>query len=182
MRKVIFGGANSLDNYIARADGAVDWLLFGEEAAELMKDLWSRFDTMVMGRRTYEAAVGSTSEKKRTRPKKNPYGTIATYVFSRTLEPGERDGVEFVNADPGMFVRQLKKQKGKNICIMGGGEIGSVLLDAGVVDEIGFNIHPILLGSGIPLFHKTRKEIHLDLVECRPFKNGCVYVLYQVKK
>ena len=164
MRKVIFGGANSLDNYIARADGSYDWLLWGDEVAELMKDMWSRFDCMVMGRKTYDVATGGKPAKKKE--KKNPYGDIETYVFSRTLKPGKRDGVEFVAADPGKFVAELKRKKGKDIMVMGGGEIGSCLLDAGVVDEIGFNIHPILLGSGIPLFHKMSRQVDLELVEC----------------
>lgn len=179
MRKVIFGGANSLDNYIAREDGGFDWIMFGEEAMELMKDMWSRFDTMVMGRKTWDVTVASAPRSKGKKAK-NPYGDIATYVFSRTLKPGVREGVEFVSEDPGKFVKKLRKQKGKDIMVMGGGEIGAVLLDAGVVDEIGFNIHPLLLGSGVPLFHRMKKQIDLELIECKQMKNGCVYVLYRV--
>lgn len=188
MRKVIFGGANSLDNFIAREDGSYDWILFGEEAMELMKDMWSRFDTIVMGRKTYDVAVGGSGGEgakgrkgKREKKKTNPYGNIETYVFSQTLEPGERDGVTFVSDDPGKFVKRLKKEKGKDICIMGGGELAKTLFEAGVIDEIGFNIHPVLLGSGVPLFYKMKKQIDLELLECRPFKNGTVYVLYKVK-
>lgn len=182
MRKVIFGGANSLDNYIAREDGSYDWIMFGEEAADLMKDMWSKFDTIVMGRKTYDVAAQSAPKSKtKSKKKKNPYGDIKTYVFSRTLNPGEQNGVEIIADDPGKFVRKLKKQKGKDICVMGGGELGRSLLEAGVIDEIGFDIHPILLGSGVPLFHQMKKQIDLELIECRPFKNGCVYVLYRVK-
>lgn len=177
MRKVTFGGANSLDNYIAREDGSYDWIMWSDEAGEIMKDYWTKLDTLVMGRKTYDVATTGTKGKK----KKNPYGEIETYVFSRTLEPGERDGVVFVNEDPGRFVRKLKKKSGKEICVFGGGEIGSVLLEAGVVDEIGFSIHPVLLGSGVPLFHKMKRQVDLELIECRPMKNGCVYVLYRVK-
>jgi dihydrofolate reductase len=179
MRKVIFGGANSLDNYIAREDDSFDWIMHGEEAMELMKDMWSRFDTMVMGRKTYEVTK-QFAPKTKSKRRKNPLGMEA-YVFSRTLKPGNRDGVEFISEDPGKFVKKLKKQIGKDIMVMGGGEIGTVLLNAGVVDEIGFNIHPVLLGSGVPLFHKMKRQIDLQLIECRPFKNGCVYVLYKVK-
>ena len=64
---------------------------------------------------------------------------------------------------------------------MGGGDLARTLFEAGVIDEIGFNIHPVLLGSGIPLFHQMKKQIDLEFIECRPFKNGCVYVLYRVK-
>ena len=69
MRKVVFGGANSLDNYIARPDGAYDWLLFGEEVAELMKDMWPKIGTMIMGRKTWDvsrASMPKTKSKKKT--------------------------------------------------------------------------------------------------------------------
>lgn len=174
MRKVIFGGANSLDNYIARPDHAVDWLMWSDEAGELMKEIWPRFDTFVMGRKTYEVGLKSAGGK-------NPYARTRTVVFSRTLDPSGHDGVEVVSSDPGEFVRELKSGEGKDICVMGGGEIGKVLLEAGVVDEIGFNIHPVLLGSGVPLFHGMGRQIDLEMLECRPFKNGCVYVNYRVK-
>ncbi len=180
MRKVIFGGANSLDNYIAREDGGYDWILWGDEAAELMKDMWSRFDTMVMGRKTYDVAAGSGSTSKRKKAK-NPYGDLKTIVFSRTLKPEATDGFEITADDPVKVIKKLKKEKGKDICIMGGGELAKSLFEAGVIDEIGFNIHPVLLGSGVPLFHKMKKQIDLELLECKPFKNGTVYVLYKVK-
>jgi dihydrofolate reductase len=65
---------------------------------------------------------------------------------------------------------------------MGGGELARSLFEADLIDEIGFNIHPVLLGSGIPLFHPMSHQIDLELQECRPFKNGCVYVTYRVKR
>lgn len=181
MRKVTFGGANSLDNYFARPDGAVDWLMWSDEAGEIMKDFWSKIDTIVMGRKTWDVAVQSSPKPKKKKAK-NPYGNMKTYVFSRTLGPGKQeDGVVILNDDPGEFVRELKAQDGKQICIMGGGELARPLFEAGMIDEIGFNIHPVLLGSGIPLFHPMNRQIDLELIECRPFKNGCVYVLYKVK-
>jgi dihydrofolate reductase len=175
MRKVTFGCASTLDNYIAREDGSFDWIMFSDEAGEIMKAYWPRIDTMVMGRKTWEIAqkYASTSKK--------PHGDLQTFVFSKTLEPGTRDGVTFLNNDPGEFVLDLKQQDGKEICIMSGGSLAKPLLEAGVIDEIGFNIHPILLGSGAPLFYPMSKQINLEMIECRPFKNGCVYVLYRVK-
>ena len=180
MRKVTFGGANSLDNFIARADGGFDWIMWSDETSEIMKNYWANIDTIVMGRKTWDIAVANApkNSKKKT---KNPYGDMTTYVFSRTLEAGEQDGAIIVKDDPGKFVRRLKKEKGKEICVMGGGLIGRELLEAGVVDEIGFAIHPLLLGSGIPLFHEMKRQIDLELIECRQFKNGCVYVTYKVK-
>lgn len=180
MRKVTFGGANSLDNYIARKDGTYDWIMWSDETNEIMKDYWSKIDTVVMGRKTWDvanAAVPKTKKKKA----KNPYGNIKTYVFSHTIEPGEKNGAVILNEDPGDFIRKLKQEDGKEICIMGGGVLAGTLFEAGVIDEIGFSIHPVLLGSGIPLFHKMDRQIDLELLECRPFRNGCVYVLYRVK-
>ena len=78
MRKVTFGGACSLDNFIARKDDAVDWLLWNKEAGEIMRDYWKTIDTIVMGRRTYEVAARSGS--------KGGYSGVKTYVFSRTLK------------------------------------------------------------------------------------------------
>jgi len=173
MRKVIFGGAISLDNYIARTDNAVDWLIWSEDVQAIMAEMWPRFDCMVMGRKTYEVSVAMAEGEK------DPFG-MATYVFSRTLEAGRRDGVEFVNSGPGEFVRELKQQEGKDIMVMGGGDLAKTLFEAGVIDEIGFNIQPVLLGSGIPLYHAMPRQIDLELLECRQLKGGCVYVTYKV--
>jgi dihydrofolate reductase len=172
VRKVTFGGANSLDNYLARADHAVDWLLWGEEAAAVMADYWRTSDTILMCRKTYEVALRSGHAG---------YPGLTTYVFSRTLPAGPRDGVTIVSEDVVGFVRDLKRQDGKDICLMGGGELARPLLEAGLVDEVGFNVHPVLLGSGIPLFHPMGRQIDLELLECRVFKNGCVLVRYRVK-
>lgn len=174
MRKVVFGGANSLDNFFARPDGAVDWLMWSDEAAEIMNDFWPRFDTIVMGRKTYERSL-------KYAPAEPTSDTMMTYVFSRTLPAETKSGTKILNSDPGEFVRELKKQEGKDICIMGGGDLAKTLFEAGVIDQIGFNIHPVLLGDGIPLFHKMSRQIDLELLECRQFKNGCVYLLYRVK-
>jgi dihydrofolate reductase len=174
VRKVIFGGANSLDNYLARPDHAVDWLLWGEEAMAVMADYWKTFDTILMGRKTYEVAVSSGQGG-------GSYPGMKTYVFSQTLPEGNHEGMTVVRRDAAGFVRELKGQDGKDICLMGGGELARPLFEAGLIDEIGFNIHPVLLGSGIPLFHPMNRQTDLELLECRAFKNGCVYVTYRVK-
>jgi dihydrofolate reductase len=173
MRKVIFGVANSLDNFIARKDQAVDWLLWSKEAAAFMTKFWKTIDTVLWGRKTYEVALKGGGV--------GSYGNVANYVFSRTIKKMSDKDVVIVSEDAAKFVRKLKKQKGKDICVMGGGELGKSLLEAGVVDEIGFNVHPVLLGSGIPLFHPMKRQIDLELLECSPFKNGCVLVRYRVK-
>jgi dihydrofolate reductase len=176
MRTVTFGGANSLDNFIARKDDSFDWIMHGKEAIELLTEYWKGIDTILMGRKTYEVML------RHSKGQNNPYPHIKSYVFSRTLPESKDNGVEILRVDPVAFVRNLKEQKGKDICVMGGGEFAKPLFEAELIDEIGFNIHPILLGSGIPLFHEMSRQINLELIECRPFKNGCVYVSYRVKK
>jgi dihydrofolate reductase len=174
VRKVTFGGANSLDNYFARPDHAVDWLMWGEEAAAVTADYWKTIDTVLMGRKTYEVALRSGQGGA-------SYPGLQTYVFSRTLPEGSDGCVTVTSRDVAEFVRELKERDGKDICVMGGGELARPLLEAGLIDEIGFNIHPVLLGAGIPLFHPMSRQIDLELRECRAFKNGCVYVRYRVK-
>jgi dihydrofolate reductase len=173
MRKVTFGVANSLDNFIARTDHAVDWLLWGDEAAAVMRDFWKTIDTVVMGRKTYEVALrhGTSS-----------YPGVKTYVFSRTLPPSQVRGVAIVPEDAAGFVRGLKGEDGKGICVMGGGELAKSLFEADVIDEVGLNVHPVLLGSGIPLFLPMSRQVDLELLECKTFKNGCVFVMYRVKR
>jgi dihydrofolate reductase len=172
MRKVTFGGANSLDNFIARKDSAVDWLMWCDEAAAVMAAYWKTIDTILWGRKTYEVALKSGHASN---------GGMKNYVFSRTLKPSSDKTVEIVAEDAAAFVRKLKNQPGKDICVMGGGELARSLFEAGVIDEIGFSIHPVLLGSGIPLFHPMQRQIDLELLECKTFKNGCVHVMYRVK-
>ena len=173
MRKVTFGGANSLDNYLARPDHAVDWLLWGDEAAAVMADFWKTIDTVLMGRKTYEVAARMGQQ--------GGYPGVTNYVFSRSLPDEPRAGVAVIRTDAAEFVRDLKAREGKDICLMGGGELARSLFEAGLIDEIGFNIHPVLLGSGVPLFHPMSPQIDLELLSCRPFKNGCVFVTYRVK-
>src|SRR5262252_8897728 len=120
MRKVTFGGANSLDNYIARTDDAVDWLLWGDEAAAYMTEYWKTIDTIVMGRKTYEVAL-------RQGHGEGTYPGIHTYVCSRTLPERKIDGLTIVSEDTVDLVGRLKRQDGKDICIMGGGELALAL-------------------------------------------------------
>jgi dihydrofolate reductase len=175
MRTVTFGGANSLDNFLARRDGAVDWLLWSKEAAAVMSDYWKTIDTVLMGRKTYEVAL-------RTSHGGGAYAGLKTYVFSGTLDESSVGDITITRRDAADFVRDLKSLDGKDICVMGGGELARSLFEAGLIDEIGFNIHPVLLGSGIPLFHKMNRQIDLELRDCRKFKNGCVYLTYRVKR
>src|SRR5262249_45497829 len=124
--------------------------------------------------KTYEVALRSGQGD-------GSYPGVQTYVFSRTLKQGSVGGVTIISGDAAEFLRELKQREGKDICLMGGGELARSLFEAGLIDEIGLNIHPVLLGSGIPLFHPLSRQIDLELLECKPFKNGCVLVTYRVK-
>lgn len=175
MRKVTFRVANSLDNYIARTDGTFDWILAGEEANSAMTDFWKTIDAVVIGRKTYEPVLKSGK----------PFPTypgVKNYVLSRTLKESSDKNVEIIHEDVVEFIRRLKTEEGKGIFVMGGGLLAKSLFEANLIDEVGVNIHPVLLGSGIPLFHEMSHQIDLELIECKRFKNGCVSVNYQVKR
>jgi dihydrofolate reductase len=181
MRKVIFGGATTLDGYFARLDGSVDWLMWSDEAARIMADYWKNIDTILIGRKTYDVTRRMQSGKKKTTPKKSMgTGGMKTYLFSRTLAQSPEKGVTLVAGDGVEFVRRLKREPGKDIVILGGGALGASLLEGGVVDEVGFNIHPVLIGSGVPALPPMKRQVDLELVSCERFKNGCINVVYKV--
>jgi dihydrofolate reductase len=176
MRKVVYGAACSLDGYIAAADGTLDWLHWSDDVNRIMKEYWSATDTILMGRRTWDTMVGSE-----TSGGDSSTQGMHSYVFSRTLKSIDRPGVTLVSENAGEFVRALKKKTGKNIIIMGGGDFGRSLFEADVIDEVGLNVHPVLLGAGIPLFLDARQRIKLELLECRQLHGGCVLLNYRVK-
>jgi dihydrofolate reductase len=171
MRTVTYGAASSLDGFIAGADGALDWLHFSRDVQQYMATYWASIDTVLMGRKTWAGAVASGSSGGST-------GGITTYVFSRTLDHVGH-GAHLVRQDAGEFVRELKQQPGKGICVMGGSELAQSLFTAGVIDEVGLNVHPVLLGSGVPLFRDAGR-IRLELAEARVIDGGCVLSMYRV--
>jgi dihydrofolate reductase len=173
MRTVTFGVACSLDGYIAREDHGVDWLQWSDDVAAITADVWASFDTVVMGRKTYEAALrGGTTA----------YPGVTNYVFSRTMAAAPDPAVRLVRDDAAKVVAELKAQPGEGICVMGGGELAASLFAADLIDVVGLNMHPVLLGSGIPLFHRLPRQLNLTLEECRPIQGGCVYMLHRVRR
>jgi dihydrofolate reductase len=172
MRTVTYGAACSLDGYIARADGGVDWLHWSDDAAAIMRDYWTTIDTLLVGRKTYELMAGSGR------------GTdgMKGYVFSRTMTEPPAGGMELVSEDAAGFVRRLKEQPGKGICVMSGGDFARTLFEADLVDQVGINVHPVLLGAGIPLFQPMDRQLDLELVVNRTIHGGCAYLLYRVKR
>ncbi|HEX8029135.1 MAG TPA: dihydrofolate reductase family protein [Vicinamibacterales bacterium] len=104
---------------------------------------------------------------------------VSAYVFSRTLTSAPK-GAELVSSGAGEFVRALKQKPGKDIIVMSGGNLAASLLAAGVIDEVGLNIHPVLLGAGTPVFLDPGGRLKLELTECRQLDGGCVFVNYRV--
>ena len=170
MRKIIWGAAVSLDLYIAGEDEAIDWLLWSDDVTAIMKERWKGVDAMLMGRKTWEFAArsgGSGAAK------------IKTYVFSSTMAEAPA-GATLVREDALGFVRDLKAKPGGDIFVMGGGELASALIEAGLVDEIGLNVHPLLLGGGIAFFRPMARRVALALVEARPIARDCVFLRYRL--
>jgi dihydrofolate reductase len=183
MRTITYGGAISLDGFLAAADGAIDWLHFSKDVTAVMADYWKDVDTILMGRKTYtvtKAMASGAPKKKSSARQKTAKPRIVTYVFSRTLNAVDEPGVEVVTGDAATFVRDLKARPGKRICLMGGGELAQSLLAAGLVDEVGLNIHPILLGAGVPVFRDPGRRVALTLSECRQIDGGCILATYTV--
>ncbi len=180
MRKVVLGLGTSLDGYIARKNGAVDWL-----SMEWDYD-WTAFmktiDTVLLGRRSWEKFL----EMGRSQTS-NPYKGMATYVFSRTMDDTGVEGVEVISDQVGPFVNGLKEKEGKKIWLCGGGELAASFLELGLIDEIYLGVTPILIGSGIPLFPEFGKEVPLRLVlnnSCynKARDNAMVELIYEVVK
>lgn len=185
MRKVTLGLANSLDNYIARKDGRADWLHWSKEVAELSAAFMKTIDAILIGRKTYEVMLNSGETS---------YPGTKNYVFTRSEKMKTTLGkklakkgkpnknVEIISEDAAEFTGKLRGKKGKGIAVFGGGELAESLFAADLIDEIVLNIHPVLLGSGIPLFHETPRQIDLDLLECKVLEGGCLAVTYRVKR
>lgn len=180
MRTVTYGGAVSLDGYLAAADGSLDWLHFSADVQQITSDYFKGVDTILMGRKTWEVAVQHRLATKAVRGVKSRRKAIRTYVFSRTLASIDAPDVELVSTDAVPFVRELKQRPGGKICLMGGGELGTSLLAADLVDEVGLNVHPVLLGTGIPVFRNPGARVKLNLTDCRRLEGGCALLTYVV--
>ena len=167
MRKVLLGVGISLDGYIARPDGAVDFLFMPPDFS--MAEFMASVDIGIMGRKTLEAArrLGAKFDS-----------PAANYVFSRSQAAGARDGVTFVNGPPAGLVERLRQQPGKHIWLMGGGELAREFLIADLVDEIHLGVVPVLLGAGIPLFPAGFPQRNFKLIENKTYSQGLIALKY----
>ena len=166
MREIKLFIACSLDGFIAREDGGIDWLFTGDYG---YKEFYDSIDTVLIGRKTYELSLklGESYKDKKV------------IVFTTKKSFKKNGNIEFVS-DVVPFTNELKKSKGKNIWLVGGGEIVSVLLNNNLIDEMQIFVHPIILGKGIPLFNNIKKEVKLKLAETYKFEDGLVRLHYRV--
>src|SRR5688572_21345637 len=141
MRKVAYGGAMSLDGFIAGPNGEYDWIVPDPDVD--FAAMMSRFDTFLIGRKTYEVM-------RRMAETAPPTPGIQNIVFSRTLRQEDCPGATLSDDAEGV-VAELRKKPGKDIALFGGGELFRSLLAAGLVDEVSVSLVPVLLGGGVPL-------------------------------
>lgn len=169
MRKIVLGLGISLDGYIARRDGAVDFLFMPKDYS--MGPFFKSIDVGIMGRKTYEVAMKMGGG--------GFGGAMTSYVMSRSLPSGERDGVTFTSQSPEALVSELRKRKGKDIWLMGGGELARDFLKADLVDELYIGVVPVLLGEGIPLFPSGFPQRNFALTENKTFSKGLIALKYK---
>jgi dihydrofolate reductase len=173
MRKVKLFIASSLDCYIARQDGGIDWLFTDDDYG--YTKFYDSIDTIIVGRKSYDQSLTSDDY---------PYKGKSVYVFTRKKirKNNNEQDVEYIDTNIQDFVTSLTQSIGKDIWLIGGGEIVSVLLNAGLVDEIILSIHPIILGTGIPLLRDIQKEVNLKLENSLSFDSGLTQLYYKVLK
>lgn len=175
-RKVIVHIGASADGYIARPDGDLEWLtarpapkgFYGMDA--FMKSV----DTTLLGRKTYEVSLrlGAKFDGKKR-----------TFVFSRHAPPADAPaGVEFVNGAIGAFVDRLRAEPGKDIWLMGGGDIIAAFLDEHAIDEFVVSVVPVFIGDGIPLIARRHRQVPLELRSVERFEDGLVQLHYGVSR
>lgn len=189
MRQLKYFVACTVDQFIAREDGSFDFFLFeGEHMADLFTSFPETipahlrdqlgitaenkcFDAVLMGRRTYEVGLkeGIT----------NPYPQMKQYLFSQNIKESPDQNVELVSTNPREFVRELKQKSGKDIWLCGGGNLATALFEE--IDEMILKVHPILLGSGIPLFSDVIPETSLELADSKIYNNGFMLLNYHMK-
>jgi dihydrofolate reductase len=172
-RKVIVFIATSLDGYIATEDDSLDWLFKVEgEGDNGYSEFYDTIDTIVFGRRTYDWIIEHEGEN-------FPYKNKKCYVFSRSIQE-TNNNVEYVDCNIVEFINMIKGVEGKNIWIVGGGDLLSSFIKEDIVDEFIITIAPTIIGKGIPLFNKQNTGIELVLTGIRRF-NQFVELHYSKK-
>ena len=169
----------SLDGYIARKDGSVDWLETSDKfeggdtmAPEFLKTI----DCYVMGSRTYETALDFEAKGLGW-----SYGDKPTFVLTSRELRKARDTVEFYSGELALLVDERLKPNFRSIWFVGGGEVSGECLRLGLADEVRYSIMPILIGDGISFFDRLDEDVALHLVEVKTYESGMVALRYEVR-
>ena len=170
MKKVVYSVAMSLDGFVAGPAGEADWITMDPEID--FTALFSRFDTLLMGRKTYEQvkAMGGGAAMP----------GVTSIIASRTMKPEDCPGATVIGDGLTDRVRELRAGGGKDIWLFGGGVLFRSLLDAGLVDEVGVGVMPVLLGGGVPLVSPGDRA-RLRLTGHKVYKSGAVSLDYAVE-
>lgn len=171
MRKVILGLAVSLDNFIEGPNGEYDWCFTDQDYG--LSDFFKRIDALFMGRKTYELTLSMGEQAPAGFPK------LKEYVFSTTLTD-VKEGATLINDDIKTKVESIKKEKGKDIWLFGGAGLTTSLMNLNLVDELWLSVHPILLGSGKPLFQHLADRVKLNLLDAKTYSTGLVLLKYSI--
>lgn len=181
--KVTIHMAASLDGFIARKDGSVDWIETADEFAdghtmdpEFVAEFLKTIDCYVMGSKTYETALDFES-----RGSGWAYGDKPTFVLTSRELPKRRDTIEFYSGDLRRLVNDRLKPSYRRIWFVGGGAVSGECLRLGLADEVRYSIMPILIGEGIPFFAGLDRDVSLHLLEAKAYRNGMVALRHQVK-
>lgn len=172
MRKLKLYIATSLDSKISRPDGTIDWLPDPTAEDYGYQEFLASVDTLVMGFKTYEICRSFGQW---------PYPNHSNYVFTRNAAKTTVPEAKPVTENPADFIKDLLRKPGKDIWLMGGGEIIALLHDAGLIDEYIIAYIPVILGEGIELFPGIRAQVNLQLIKHSVYKNGVV-ILYLAKE
>jgi dihydrofolate reductase len=175
--------AASLDGFIARKDGSVDWLETSDDfedgetlSPEYVEEFLSTIDCYVMGSRTYETALDFGAKGFGW-----PYGDKPTFVLTSRELPKPRDTVEFYSGDLRALVNERLRPTFRSIWVVGGGAVSGECLRLGLADEIRYSIMPIVIGDGISFFEGLDKDVELHLVEVKAYKSGMLALRHQVR-
>ena len=174
----------SLDGFIARKDGRVDWLETSDEFAggdtldpEFVESFLKTIDCYVMGSRTYETALNFEAKGFGW-----AYGDKPTFVLTSRDLPRTRDTVEFYSGDLAQFVNEHLRPRFHSIWFVGGGVVSGECLRVGLADEVRYSILPILIGNGITFFEKLDRDVPLHLAEVKAYKSGTVALRYELRR
>jgi dihydrofolate reductase len=173
----------SLDGFIARKDGSVDWLETSDEFVdgeamdpEFIEAFLKTIDCYVMGSRTYETALRFEAQGLGW-----SYGDKPTFVLTSRELPRIRETIEFYSGDLAQFVNERLRPTFRSIWFVGGGMVSAECLRLGLADEVRYSILPILIGDGIQFIEKLDRDIALHLAEVKAYKNGMVELSYKVR-